>query len=157
MDRRAFIGTLAAGLLAAPLAVEAQRAGKVPKIGYPSPLAGPNPLDTTFEQSLRGFGWVKDQNVRIEPRYSGGQQDALGRLAAELVGLGIDVLVAWGPAGALAAKRATSQIPVIFLAAGNPVSFGLVSNVSRPGGEGGGQHAASQGPEKRSSVHYSIT
>jgi putative ABC transport system substrate-binding protein len=134
MNRRAFLGALGGSFLAAPLAAEAQQGKTTPKVGYLSPAVGPNPVDEVFEQSLQGFGWVRDQNVRIERRYSGGRQDALGPLAAELVGLGVDVLVAWSPAGALAAKRATSQIPVVFLGAGDPVSFGLVSNVSRPGG-----------------------
>ena len=134
MDRRAFIGTAAAGLLAARLTAEAQPVKTTPKVGYLSPAAGREPVDDVFQESLQGFGWVVDQNVRIERRYSGGRQEALGPLAAELVALGVDVLVAWSPAGALAAKRATTQIPVIFLGAGDPVSFGLVSNVSRPGG-----------------------
>jgi putative ABC transport system substrate-binding protein len=133
MERRTFLA-LVPGLLAAPLAAEAQQARRPPKVGYLSPALGPSPIDEVFEQSLQGLGWVRDQNVRIERRYSGGRQEALGPLAAELVGLGIDVLVAWSPAGAVAAKRATSQIPVVFLAAGDPVSFGLVSNLARPDG-----------------------
>ena len=91
-------------------------------------------LTEAFEQALQNLGWVKDQNIRIEERYSGGRPDALAPLAAELVGLRVDVLVAWSPAGALAAKRATSQIPVVFLAAANPVGYGLVASLARPGG-----------------------
>ena len=139
ISRRRFLTGVAIGL--APIGAaahaqeyKAQQVRTTPKVGYLSPAVGPNPVDEVFEQSLQGLGWVRDQNVRIERRYSGGRQEALGPLAAELVGLGVDVLVAWGPAGAFAAKRATSQIPVVFLAAGDPVSFGLVSNLARPGG-----------------------
>jgi putative ABC transport system substrate-binding protein len=125
---------LAVLILAAPSPAEAQQAGKTPTIGYLSPAAARNPLDDVFEQSLQKLGWVRDRNVRIERRYSGGRQEAFAPLAAELVHFGVDLLVAWSPAGALAAKRATSHIPVIFLAAGDPVGFGLVSSLGRPGG-----------------------
>lgn len=117
-----------------PFAAEAQQAGKVAKIGILSPAAGRNPIDDVFEQSLQGLGWRKDQNIRIEHRYSGGRPELLASLAAELVQLGPDVLVAWSTAAALAAKRTTTQFPVVFLAVGDPVAFGLVSNTARPGG-----------------------
>ncbi len=134
MPRRAFMAIIAGGLLAAPLTAEAQQAGKTLTIGYLSPAAGRNPLDDAFERSLETLGWVEGQNIRIERRYSGGRTDTLAALATELVGLGVDLLVAWSPPGALAAMRAASQRPVVFLAVGDPVSFGLVSNVARPGG-----------------------
>lgn len=117
-----------------PFAAEAQQAGKVAKIGILSPAAGRNPIDDEFERSLQGLGWLKDQNIRIEIRYSGGRPEAFTSLAAELIQLGPDVLVAWSTAAALAAKRATNQLPVVFLAVGDPVAFGLVSNIARPGG-----------------------
>jgi len=120
-------------LPATPPVAWAQQAGKILTIGVLSP-ATPNPLDAAFERSLEALGWVKAQNIRIERRYSGGRPEALAPLAAELVHLGVDVLVAWSPAGALAAKRATSQLPVVFLAVGDPVAFGLVSSLARPGG-----------------------
>jgi len=133
ISRRGFLeGSVA--LLAAPLAAHAQQAGKSVTIGYLSPATAPNPLDDAFDRFLDALGWVKGQNVRIERRYSGGRPEALAPLATELVNLGVDVLVAWSPAGALAAKRATSQLPVVFLAVGDPVAFGLVSSVARPGG-----------------------
>ncbi len=130
------LATVAAGLLLiAPLTVEAQQSGKIARVGVLSPGAGHEPRDDAFEQSLQGLGWRRDQNIRIEYRYAAGQQAALASLAAELVGLGVDVLVAWSPGGGLAAKRATSQVPVIFLAGGgDPVGVGLVSNLARPGG-----------------------
>jgi putative ABC transport system substrate-binding protein len=87
-----------------------------------------------FRGRLRELGYVEGQNLTIEYRYSGGQFERLAPLARDLVGLGVDVLVAWSPAGALAARRATSQIPVVFLAAGDVVASGLVSTLARPGG-----------------------
>jgi putative ABC transport system substrate-binding protein len=134
MDRRALIATLAGGLLAVPLAGEAQQAGKVWRIGYLSPAEGHNPIDEVFERSIKDLGYVEGQNIRLERRYSRGQPNALPPLATELVDLAVDVLVAWSTAGAFAAKRATSQCPVVFLAAGDSVLLGLVSNVARPGG-----------------------
>jgi putative ABC transport system substrate-binding protein len=125
---------LAVLLLVGSLESQAQQALKIAKIGVLSTSAGPSPTTDAFEQSLRGLGWVGDQNIRIERRYSAGRADALPALASELVGLHVDVLVAWGPAGALAAKRSTSQIPVVFLAAADPVGSGLVSSLARPGG-----------------------
>jgi len=121
-------------LLAAPPAAEAQLAAKAATIGVLGPAAGPGPLDDVFRQSLQDLGWTTSQNIRIERRYSAGRSDVLAPLAGELVGLGVDVLVAWSPAGALAAKRSTSQIPVVFLAAGDPIGLGLVSSLARPGG-----------------------
>jgi putative ABC transport system substrate-binding protein len=118
----------------APLVGEAQQAGKALTIGYLSPSAPGNPVDDAFERALEALGWVKDKNIRVERRYSEGRPETLAPLAAELVSLRVDVLVAWSPAGALAAKRSTSQLPVVFLAVGDPVAFGLVSSVARPGG-----------------------
>jgi putative ABC transport system substrate-binding protein len=115
------------------IAAEAQQAAKIPKIGYLSPAAGRNPIDETFEQSLQALGWRRDHNVRFEQRWAGGRPDQVAPLAAELTGLHVDVIVAWSPAAALAAKRATNQTPVIFLAVGDPVAFGLVPNLARPG------------------------
>jgi len=134
VKRRAFLGTLTGGLLAAPLAAEAQQVGKVWRIGYLSPAEAHNPIDEAFERSMKELGYVEGQNIVFERRYSRGQSDALTPLATELVGLGVDLLVAWSPAGALAAKRATSQCPVVFLGAGDPVLHGLVSSVAKPGG-----------------------
>jgi len=134
VKRRAFLGTLTGGLLAAPLAAEAQQVGKVWRIGYLSPAEAHNPIDEAFERSMKDLGYVEGQNIVFERRYSRGQSDALTPLATELVGLGVDLLVAWSPAGALAAKRATSQCPVVFLGAGDPVLHGLVSSVAKPGG-----------------------
>jgi putative ABC transport system substrate-binding protein len=121
-------------LLVASFEPEAQQAATIATVGVLSPAAGRSPLSDAFDESLQNLGRVRNQRIRIEYRYSAGRPDALASLAGELVGLGVDVLVAWSPPGALAAKRATSQIPVVFLAAADPVRFGLVSSLVRPGG-----------------------
>ena len=121
-------------LLAAPLETDAQQAAKVVTVGVIAPSERRNPIDVAFEQSLQDLGWVMNQNIRIETRYAAGRSDAFAPLAEELVGLGVDVLVVWGVQAAAASKRATSQIPVVFLAAAEPVRFGLVSSLARPGG-----------------------
>jgi len=128
-----FLGVLTGSLLATPGLAEAQQAaGKVWRIGYLSPGEVHNPIEQVFDQSLKALGYVEGQNIRLERRYSR-QPDGLPPLAVELDNLGVDILVVWSPAGALAAKRATSQRPVVFLAVGDPVSFGLVPSETKPG------------------------
>jgi putative tryptophan/tyrosine transport system substrate-binding protein len=129
------IATLAFTVLMAPLAANAQPPGKTASIGYLTNVVGRNLVEETFERALQELGWSRERNLRIASRYSGGQQDTIAALAAELVGLGVDVIVAWGPELGLAAKRATRQIPVVFCSMfADPVDFGIVSNVARPGG-----------------------
>jgi putative ABC transport system substrate-binding protein len=133
VDRRSFIGTLAAGLLAAPLAAEAQ-AGKVPRIGYLHPDLAANPhLHEAFRQGLRDLGYVEGRNVVIEYRDAEGKPERLPALAAELVALKVDVLVAQPTVAALAAKQATRTLPIVFPVA-EPVTSGLVTSLARPGG-----------------------
>jgi putative tryptophan/tyrosine transport system substrate-binding protein len=134
MDRRAFIGTLAGGLLAAPLAAAAQeyKAGKVARIGrLELSSAG---TDEAFRQGLRELGYVEGQNVVLEYRFAEGKAERLPNLAAELVNLKVDIIVAGGTPAPLAAKHATSTIPIVMAAAGDPVRTGLVANLARPGG-----------------------
>jgi putative ABC transport system substrate-binding protein len=116
-----------------PLELRAQPVTRVVTVGVLAPSAGRNPIDEAFEQSLQDRGWRRNHNIRIETRYAAGRSDAFAPLAAELVGLGADVLVAWSVPAAAAVKRATSQIPVVFLGAAEPVRFGLVSSLARPG------------------------
>jgi putative ABC transport system substrate-binding protein len=135
MERRTFLGTLAGGLLAAPLAAEAQQAANVPRIGYlhPNVAASPHLLEA-FRQGLRDLRYVEDRNVVIEYRDAEGKFDRLPALAAELVALKVDVIVASGTLGALAAKHATSDIPIVVPTVGDPVTDGLVASLARPGG-----------------------
>jgi ABC-type uncharacterized transport system substrate-binding protein len=136
MDRRAFIETLAVGLLAAPLAAEAQQAAKVARIGYLAAnlAAGPHRLEA-FRQGLRDLGYVEGRNLVIESRSAEGKFERLPALAAELVALKVDVIVtAEGTPAALAAKQATRTLPIVFATAGDPVASGLVTSLARPGG-----------------------
>ena len=135
MDRRAFIAGMSGGLLAAPLAAEAQQAGKVHRIGFlfwgaPGPSAE---LDA-FRQGLRELGYIEGQNVAIEVRFASGRVERLPELAAELVRLKPDVMVTPATPPSLSAKQATRTIPIVFAGIADPVGAGLISNFARPGG-----------------------
>jgi ABC-type uncharacterized transport system substrate-binding protein len=132
MDRRMFLGILAGGLLAAPLAAEGQQAGKAYRVGVLSPAPGHNPIDEAFERSMKQLGYSEGRNLHVEVRYSGGQTDRFTSGAADLVRLNVDVIVAWSPAATDAAKNATTTIPIVFLA-GAPVEYGVVDSLARPG------------------------
>jgi putative ABC transport system substrate-binding protein len=133
MDRRALLSG-AAALLVAPLVAQAQPAGKVPRIGYLAlnPAANPQ-LHEAFRQGLRDLGYVEGRNVVIEYRDAEGKPERLPALAAELVALKVDVLVAQPTVAALAAKQATRTLPIVFPVA-EPVTSGLVTSLARPGG-----------------------
>ena len=135
MDRRAFLAG-AAALLAAPLAAEAQQAGKVSRIGLLStgtPAEGSARLET-FLQGLRDLGYVEGRNIAIEPRWGEGRAERLSDLAVGLVGLKVDMIVATSTPAALAARDATPTIPIVFVTAADPVGSGLVASIARPGG-----------------------
>jgi ABC-type uncharacterized transport system substrate-binding protein len=138
VNRRTFVGTLALGLLAAPLAVEAQQAGKVVRIGLLS-TAAPDPSSATrwqaFRDRLRELGYVEGQNVIFESRWGDGQIGRLRGLAAELIDAKVDILVTAGSEAALAAKRATSSIPIVTATGADPVELGLIASLARPGDE----------------------
>ena len=136
MDRRIFLGMLASGLVAAPLAAEAQPAGKIYRIGYLSAGAPTsNPLViAAFQQGLRDRGWVEGQNIDIEYRWAEGRFDRLPDLAADLVRLKVDVIVASPTPAALAAKNATGTVPIVAVSLTHPVELGLVGSLARPGG-----------------------
>jgi putative ABC transport system substrate-binding protein len=137
IDRRAFIGTLAGGLLAAPLAAEAQpAAGQVYRIGFFTTFPvdpQKNPIWNAFVEGLRDLGYVEGRNLQIERR-AGGQAEQLPVVAAELVALGLSVIVALGPGPSRAATRATATVPIVFIGVADPVGLGLVASLARPGG-----------------------
>ena len=136
MDRRAFIGTLTSGLLAAPLAAEAQQAGKVYRIGVlertSTTINAPN-LDG-FRQGLQELGYVEGKNFVIEYRSADGRDERYPGLAAELVRLKVDLILTRGTPAALAAKNATGTIPVVITGLADPVGQGIVASLARPGG-----------------------
>jgi putative ABC transport system substrate-binding protein len=136
MDRRCFLLTSLAAALAAPLVAEAQQVGKVYRIGYLG--AGTQtqsaPILDPLRQRLKELGWVEGQNVAIEYRWADGNYDRLHHLAAELLALKVDILVTAGTPGALAAKQATTTIPIVMVGSGDAVASGLVASLARPGG-----------------------
>ena len=135
MRRRDFM-TLVAGasVVAWPSAAQAQQAVKMARIGYlASNLANQGPLDA-FRQGLRDVGYVEGRNVVIEYRDAQGKLDPLPALAAELVALKVDVIVASSTAAALAARQATTIVPIVFATVPDPVATGLVASLARPGG-----------------------
>lgn len=135
IDRRAFIVGAAASLIAPALA-KAQHAGKVYRIGYlsaPTRQSVERVLDA-FLRALRELGWVEGQNFIVEYRWAEGKVERLPDLAAELVRRNVDVIVAPAGSAALAAKNATSSIPIVMIFPNDPVETGLVASLRRPGG-----------------------
>src|SRR5262252_8801104 len=135
MRRRKFLGLLAGAAVARPIAARAQ--GKIPLVGF---LNSASP-DTyrfnadSFREGLRKAGFVEGKNVRIEERWGKGDYAALPALAAELVAAGVVAIAATGDvASARAAQRASRTVPVVFTIGGDPVRFGLVESINRPGG-----------------------
>jgi putative ABC transport system substrate-binding protein len=133
MKRREFI-TLLGGAAAWPLAARAQQPERVRKIGYLSPGQAVLPFDGQIIEALRQLGWIEGKNVLFEIRYGENDADRLARMAAELVRLNVDVIVARGTLGPLAAKRATATIPIVMVSSGDPLGSGLVASLARPNG-----------------------
>src|SRR5713101_8510826 len=136
MDRRAFISGMTLGLLAVPLA-EAQQAGKVYRVGILTNKAS-DPAEArlwqAFRSGLRERGWIEGQNILIEFRAAEGNTARLPALAADLVRLKVDLIVARASIWVQAAKEATSSIPIVFLSHADPVRTGHVASLARPGG-----------------------
>ena len=132
---------------AAPLAADAQPAGKVYQIGLllPGNPTGPDAARLSFLKRLAELGWTPGQNFIFEPRYAEGQLDRLPQLAAELVQLKVSLILTAGTQATFAAKRATATIPIVMFA-GDPVGSGLVASLARPGGNITGL-TADAGPE----------
>ena len=136
MDRRLFIAGVLGGLLTASRAAEAQQAGKVYRIGY---LSAPTRASVeqglqAFLRTLRELGWIEGQNLVIEYRWADGNIERLPSLAAELVTQKVDLIVAPAGTAAMAARKATSTIPIVMIFPADPVGLGLVASVRRPGG-----------------------
>src|SRR5262249_58546268 len=118
LRRRQFITLLGGGVAAWPLAARAQQAGKIHKVGYLSPSL-PSVYSPLLFDNLRELGWIEGKNVTFEYRFAENRLERLPELAAELVRLNVDVIVAVGTLGPLAAKRATTTIPIVMLSAGD--------------------------------------
>ena len=135
MDRRRFLAS-AAALFTAPLAAEAQQAGRIYRIGVLS-SGGPEQekeLQATLRERLRERGWVEGQNLVVEWRYAEGNYGRVAELIEELVRLKPDVLMTRGGPGTMAAKRATATIPIVMWSTTDPAGIGVVASLSRPGG-----------------------
>src|SRR5262245_29677544 len=137
MNRRAFIGTFAGSPLAVPGVGKAQQAGKVYRIGVLFGGSPGDPLAESFKRGLSDLGYVEGRNVSVEYRWGEGRGDRLPGFAAELVGLNVDIIVASSQA-ALAAKQATTVIPIVMPIVTDPLGLGLVASLARPGGNATG-------------------
>ena len=136
MRRREFIAFLGSGVAGWPLAARAQRLGKMPTIGFvgagtPSTHA---PWVAAFVQRLRELGWIEDRTVAMEIRWAEGRGERYAEIAAEFVQLKVDAILTIGTPATLAAKQATSVVPIVFVAVNDPVELGVVANLARPGG-----------------------
>ena len=135
MKRREFI-TLLGGAAAWPLPAHTQQAGKLPTIGFlgaaTASVAGQ--WFAAFVQRLHELGWMEGRNIAIEVRWAEGRSERYAEIATEFVRLNVDVIVTIGTPASLAAKQATSVVPIVFVAASDPVGTGLVASLARPGG-----------------------
>ena len=126
----------AAMLLAAPAALQAQPAAKVHRVGVVSPLAAsPEPPTVrALRQGLRQLGHIEGKNLTLITRYADGRLERLPELFAELIELKVEVIVSGSAAGVLAAKKATTSVPIVFAGILDPVAAGVVASLARPGG-----------------------
>ena len=136
MKRRDFITLLGGAVAGWPLAARAQQAGKLPTIGFlgQTTHSGGSEWVAAFVQRLHELGWNEGRTIAIEYRWAEGREERFAELAAELVQLKVDVIVTSGTPQVLAAKQATSVIPIVFATAGDPVGNNLVASLARPGG-----------------------
>ncbi len=136
IGRRKFLATLSGAAAAWPLAARAQQAGKLPTIGF---LVSGTPSShgqwvAAFVRRLHELGWIEGRTVTIEYRWAEGRTERFDEIAAEFVRRKVDVIVTSATAAIVAAKQATSVIPIVFAAAGDPVGTGLVASLARPSG-----------------------
>jgi ABC-type uncharacterized transport system substrate-binding protein len=135
IGRREFITLLGGAAAAWPLAARAQQPGKVYRIGvFTSGAPLMSKTWSIFIDGLKELGWTEGKNIAFEPRYAENNLDRLPELAAELVRLNVDVILAFGTLAPLAAKRASATVPIVMANAGDPLGSGLVASLARPGG-----------------------
>ena len=136
LRRREFITLLGGAAAAWPLAASAQQPTKLRIIGYlgSSTALAQSQWVAAFLQRLRQLGWVEGRTIAMEYRWAEGRNDRFGEIAAEFVRLKVDVIVTSGTVPTLAAKRTTSDVPIIFAVASDPVGNALVASLARPGG-----------------------
>src|SRR5437879_4347861 len=130
IGRRAFISGVTLGVLAVPLAAEPQQAGRVYRIG----ILEYSPIWEPFRQRLHELGYVESRNLVVEERRATGKPERITAMARELVGTKVEVIVTAGAVATNAAKQTTTTIPIVMIAAGDPVGIGLIQSLARPGG-----------------------
>jgi putative ABC transport system substrate-binding protein len=136
MRRRDFIQGVMGSTVAWPLAVRAQQPARLPTIGFLG-YSGPSVASSwvaVFVQRLRELGWIENHDIAIEYQWAEGRTDRLAEIAAAFVQLRVSIIVTYGTPGALAAKQATSVIPIVFTLVGDPVRTGVVTTLAHPGG-----------------------
>ena len=137
MKRREFITLLGGAAAAWPVVAHGQQPGKLPRIGYLSPSSAASGFlgrDNAFREGLSELGYAEGKNIIIEYRFADGQFDRLAALAAELVALNVDIIVAVVTQASVVAKEATATIPIVMVAVSDPLGSGLVPSLARPGG-----------------------
>ncbi|HVF63542.1 MAG TPA: ABC transporter substrate-binding protein [Casimicrobiaceae bacterium] len=138
MNRRRRLTIALAALPCAPPLALGQRRDKVWKVGFLSPRSRPPSMDAdyygAFRRTMRELGYVEGSNMVVESRFAAGDYARLPQMAAELVRLDVDVILALGPPGVAAAQKATATIPIVFVVSADPVAFGFVKSLARPGG-----------------------
>src|SRR5262245_51579262 len=136
IGRRTFLATLGGAAAAWPLAARAQQTGKLPTIGFlgQSTRSVATEWTAAFVQRLRELGRIEGRTITIEYRWGEGREERFAEIAAEFVRLKVDIIVTAGTLAVVAAKQATTVIPIVFAAAGDPVETGLVVSLARPGG-----------------------
>ena len=136
MKKKIAVLTLCAMLFALCVAAEAQQTGKIFRIGFldPSNASGSAGLVEVFLQELGKLGWIEGKNFIIEYRFGEQKPERVPELAADLVRLKVDLIVVSGITAALAAKKATTTIPIVMTSSADPVALGLVASLARPGG-----------------------
>jgi ABC-type uncharacterized transport system substrate-binding protein len=149
MKRRYFIALLGGATVAWPLAAQAQQPAKVPRIGFlgNSTAALESNLVGPFREGLRDLGYEEGRSIVIEYRWAEGMYERFPLLIAELLALNVDMIVTAGTPAALAVKKATTSIPLVMIAVGEPVATGLVASLARPGGNATGVSSLSDGIE----------
>jgi putative ABC transport system substrate-binding protein len=134
MKRREFIMLVGGALAPSTFAARAQQPTKLPIIGFLGPTAPAPGWIAAFLERLREHGWIDGKNLAIEYRWAEGRPERFAEFAADFIRLKVDVIVTGGTPVVLALKRATSEIPIVFSSAGDPVGTGLVESLARPGG-----------------------
>ena len=130
LRRREFITLLGGAAATWPLAARAQKGAKIPRIG----IIDDEPLWDIFRQGLRDLGYIENQNIAIEYRSAESKVDRLAQAARELVSLPVNIVVVFGSTEARAAQQATSTVPIVMIAIGDPVRAGFAVSLARPGG-----------------------